>query len=864
MNLFKLSILGGILILAILVIRFFAKDRLPKKILWALWLIAIFRLLIPIEIPFAYSFYTMTEGMFFNESGQIQEPVMRENSKGKVGILEVDIIGELQKLNPYKPDKMAIRKGREGTIVGHFELTDKEGNDGEKKASFINKVEENSLFQKSSEGETELTKNPIYFAITMIWAIGFLTLFAFYLKHYFSHYKKFKEAREVEDEFIQNWLQEHPTFRKIRVKSTKYIHSSMTYGVLNPVILLPEDVESITDEDLDYILYHEYTHIRRFDALTKFILCFVTCLHWFNPLVWVMYIMFNRDIELICDECVILNFGEESRSQYAHSLIDMQEDVTSFCPNALLCSNFSKNAIEERIVSIMKTKKYRLITSLIGVLVVVLLAGCFATTKAPPKTDENQKEVSQNEEKIDDSKSMNDYVPKYHFVRYRSSYYNAAHFSKETVEWLDKVSYLLLDEEIMALSSCPYELIQLDRGEHARIKKEKSKPISNAFEKNFTDEELEKMKRTSMDEKITDMSIAEFQGKIFEEYSEKELLNILRLSKVSPLKSEEENKSVLAFMEEIFLPSIGDKWKRMNFQAGVGIKRMDRELQGRFMGVLLYHIKNPVNLKIRDMVERKEALMKELDEFFRNKEDFQFDYFYKKGSVFLHEIDEITKKYSDDSIEFKLLTSGQALEYSLYYEDDKDQNSVTDEDLKSLLALKPVNKRILLKEFHASLQNWKNEDANRSERVLKMVHSLSDVNPDYKIAKEEEDFIIDTVSLCDLELLKGISKTNSKMRISDYFFSKAFYSDFDKNSYPVFKLAFEYEIKDFENITLKEREEAVFGFIKSIEDDCLGMSYEEYAKLSAVQLAQKCMEFAKEHSSDKIKITIDEKDIESL
>ena len=59
MNLFKMSFFGAIIILAILVIRHILKDRLPKKLLWALWFIAIFRLIIPLEIPFEYSIYSL-------------------------------------------------------------------------------------------------------------------------------------------------------------------------------------------------------------------------------------------------------------------------------------------------------------------------------------------------------------------------------------------------------------------------------------------------------------------------------------------------------------------------------------------------------------------------------------------------------------------------------------------------------------------------------------------------------------------------------------------------------------------------------------------------------------------------------------
>ncbi len=70
---------------------------------------------------------------------------------------------------------------------------------------------------------------------------------------------------------------------------------------------------------------HEYVHIRRLDMLTKLIMIAAVCIHWFNPLVWVMYILFNRDLELSCDETVVCRFGMDIKSVYATTLISMEE-----------------------------------------------------------------------------------------------------------------------------------------------------------------------------------------------------------------------------------------------------------------------------------------------------------------------------------------------------------------------------------------------------------------------------------------------------------------------------------------------------------------------------------------------------------
>ncbi len=124
------------------------------------------------------------------------------------------------------------------------------------------------------------------------------------------------------------------------------------------------------DKDaLRYVLAHEFVHIRRFDAVTKLLLTAAVCLHWFNPLVWAMYTLANRDIELSCDEAVIRQFGRDTRAAYAMTLIRMEEVNSGFAP---LGSYFSKNPMEERITAIMKMRKTTL-TSL--ALAAVLISG---------------------------------------------------------------------------------------------------------------------------------------------------------------------------------------------------------------------------------------------------------------------------------------------------------------------------------------------------------------------------------------------------------------------------------------------------------------------------------------------------------
>ncbi len=113
----------------------------------------------------------------------------------------------------------------------------------------------------------------------------------------------------------------------------------------------------------------------------------VLCAHWFNPLVWIMYVHANRDIELSCDEAVVRLFGESTKAAYARALISMEETRSGLTP---LCNNFSKNAIEERITAIMKIKKTTVFSLIMTGFIVVGTAAAFATSaNAQPQQAES-------------------------------------------------------------------------------------------------------------------------------------------------------------------------------------------------------------------------------------------------------------------------------------------------------------------------------------------------------------------------------------------------------------------------------------------------------------------------------------------
>lgn len=186
-----------------------------------------------------------------------------------------------------------------------------------------------------------------------VWAIGFALCLLWFSIAYLRCWRRFRQAVPAEDEQLAVWLEQHRGRRPIRIYRLDGLEAPLTYGVLRPVILLPEGMDC-SDSQMELILEHELIHIRRFDTLMKLLLGAALCIHWFNPLVWVMYLLANRDMELACDEAVLRRKGEAIRSTYARALIGMEERRSGLLP---MGSAFGRNAVEERIGAIMRYKK---------------------------------------------------------------------------------------------------------------------------------------------------------------------------------------------------------------------------------------------------------------------------------------------------------------------------------------------------------------------------------------------------------------------------------------------------------------------------------------------------------------------------
>lgn len=181
----------------------------------------------------------------------------------------------------------------------------------------------------------------------------------------------------ADDPFVALWLAENPTRRPVSVRVSDQISAPLTYGVFHPVVLLPRDMDWNDREAMAYVLAHEFQHIWRYDVVRKWTLAAALCLHWFNPLVWVMYAVASRDIELDCDEEVAGCFSWGSPAGYARALIALEERRSFGSPFA---SHFSQSTLEARVKALMTARGKGPVRFAAAVLVVAVLAAVCGTS----------------------------------------------------------------------------------------------------------------------------------------------------------------------------------------------------------------------------------------------------------------------------------------------------------------------------------------------------------------------------------------------------------------------------------------------------------------------------------------------------
>ena len=208
--------------------------------------------------------------------------------------------------------------------------------------------------------------NNIMTILTIVWIIGILLLVAYTIISYRRLHREIDAAVRYKDNIFQS----------------ENVSSPFVLGIIKPRIYLPFKMDS---QDLEHVVAHEQAHIQRKDHWWKPLGFLLLTIHWFNPLIWLAYVLLCRDIEFACDEKVIKELGNEQRADYTQALVvcSVNRRMIAACPLA-----FGEVGVKDRVKSVMNYKKPAFWIIILAVIACVIVAVCFLTNPMGFQFDE--------------------------------------------------------------------------------------------------------------------------------------------------------------------------------------------------------------------------------------------------------------------------------------------------------------------------------------------------------------------------------------------------------------------------------------------------------------------------------------------
>lgn len=205
--------------------------------------------------------------------------------------------------------------------------------------------------------------------LAAIWITGIVILIAYTVYSYWRLCKKVDTAVLLRDQVFQS----------------EHVISPFVLGMIKPKIYLPFD---LSEQNMEAVIAHEQAHIRRRDHWWKPLGFLLLTAHWFNPLIWLGYLLFFRDIELACDEKVVKKWDCQQRTAYSQALLACitHRSTVSACPLA-----FGETEVKNRIQSVLRYQKPSFRAILAAILSCIIAGVCFLTN---PQESSLQSNVS--------------------------------------------------------------------------------------------------------------------------------------------------------------------------------------------------------------------------------------------------------------------------------------------------------------------------------------------------------------------------------------------------------------------------------------------------------------------------------------
>ena len=320
-KLFNMSLTASVAIVLVILLRLLLK-KAPKVISYALWGVVLFRLLCPVSIGSNFSVYNLFDAPA-QESGTI------------TSVIE------------YVPSNIVHTEYPSVALP----------------VPVISDVINDVLPQGQEQLVADPLEAPMSFA-TYAWMIGVLVMVIYSIVSYIRLRRKLSVVVPLRDNiFIAD-----------------DIKSPFVVGLFRPKIYLPCN---LGDKEQEYIILHEQHHIKRLDHVMKALAFLALAIHWFNPLVWVAFILASKDMEMSCDEAVIRKIGGDVRADYSASLLTLATGRRIIAGTPLA---FGEGDTKGRINNLSKWKKPAVWVVLIAVVACAVFAVCALTNPVSKNT----------------------------------------------------------------------------------------------------------------------------------------------------------------------------------------------------------------------------------------------------------------------------------------------------------------------------------------------------------------------------------------------------------------------------------------------------------------------------------------------
>ena len=318
----NMSLTASVAIVFVLLLRLLLK-KAPKVISYALWAVVLIRLLCPVSIESGLSLF----GLFDTPTVD-----MTEHSSA-VEYIPSNIV------HTEFPEVVLPVPG-----VGE------------------------AITEVLPQGEEQLRADPLegpIFIATYVWWGGILVMAIYGIVTYLRLRRRLITASPLRD----------------NIYLADDIDSPFVMGLFRPKIYLPSAME---EREQSYILLHEQHHIRRLDHIVKALAFVALCIHWFNPLVWVAFILSGKDMEMSCDEAVLRKLGDEIRYDYSASLLSLATGRRIFAGTPLA---FGEGDTKSRIRNMLNWKKPKVwITVVATIICITVVAACVSNPAADAQT----------------------------------------------------------------------------------------------------------------------------------------------------------------------------------------------------------------------------------------------------------------------------------------------------------------------------------------------------------------------------------------------------------------------------------------------------------------------------------------------